>query len=58
MNPLSITLEDGVVSPNVEGANVIINGNSAELEDDALVDKITSKGVVIQVPGLSGGASE
>jgi hypothetical protein len=55
-NPISITLEDGVVSPRTDGIDVEINGTSAEIKDGELLDVVTSKGVVIQVPGLSGGA--
>lgn len=56
-NPISITLEDGVVSPKTDDAEVVIDGNSAELADGEMTDTVTSKGVVIQVPGLSGGES-
>lgn len=55
-NPISITLEDGIVSPKTDDLEVIVDGNSAELEDGAMTDQVTSKGVVIQVPGLSGGS--
>lgn len=54
-NPISITLEDGMVSPKVEEPEAVIDGLSAVPKDGALTDSITSKGVVIQVPGLSGG---
>lgn len=54
-NPISITLEDGVPIPDVNGPQVIMDGLNAELADGALLDEISSKGVVIQVPGLSGG---
>lgn len=56
-NPLSITLEDGAVVPNVEGPEVVVDGNVAELADGAMKDEVGSKGVVIQVPGLLGGMS-
>ena len=55
-NPISITLEDGAVSPNTEGISVEVNGTDAEIEDGSLKDDITSKAVVIQVPGLAGGS--
>ena len=55
MNPLSITLEDGVVSPRSDEPEVTMNGDVPEIQQDVMVDEITSKGVVIQVPGLSGG---
>lgn len=55
VNPISITLEDGVVLPNIDGPEIVENGLEAELADGSLVDTVTSKGVVIQVPGLSGG---
>lgn len=53
-NPLSITLEEGVVAPRVEEPEVVVDGYSADLAEP-LVDDVTSNGVVIQVPGLSGG---
>lgn len=56
-NPISITLEDGVVSPKTDDAEVVVDGNSAELADGEITDTVTSKGIVIQVPGLSGGES-
>ena len=54
-NPISITLEDGVVSPKTTNPDVVIDGNDAELADGAMLDSVTSKGVVLQVPGLLGG---
>lgn len=54
-NPISITLEDGVASPDVSGEEPVVNGTSAEMPDGYLTDSVTSKGVIIQVPGLSGG---
>lgn len=54
-NPISITLEDGVVSPKVNDPELEVDGYNAEIVDGGLLDDITSKGVVIQVPGLSGG---
>ncbi len=54
-NPLSITLKDGVVVPNSVGLEVNINGNIPELRSDQFIDKVSSKGVILQVPGLSGG---
>lgn len=56
LNPLSITLEDGVVSPRTDDIDVVIDGLTADLAEGEMLDKVTSKGVVIQVPGLSGGA--
>lgn len=53
VNPLSITLEDGAVAPKTTDPKVVIDGNSAELAEGELLDSVTSKGVVIQVPGLS-----
>lgn len=54
-NPLSITLEDGVVAPRIAEPEIAVDGYTADLAEP-LVDDVTSKGVVIQVPGLSGGA--
>ena len=54
-NPLSITLADGAVIPNTDGLEAVVNGDGAEIADDAMIDQISSKGVVLQVPGLSGG---
>lgn len=56
-NPLSITLEDGAVSPKTEDLKVVVDGNDADLAEGEMLDKMTSKGVIIQVPGLSGGAA-
>ena len=55
-NPISITLEDGVVSPRTDEPKTVANGGQVELAEGELLDEVTSKGVVIQVPGLSGGA--
>lgn len=54
-NPLSITLEDGAVNPKLDNPKVDIDGRSASLANGEMLDSTTSKGVVIQVPGLSGG---
>lgn len=54
-NPLSITLEDGVAAPKTGDPEVVLEGDGAVLAEGALQDEITSKGVVLQVPGLSGG---
>lgn len=54
-NPISITLEDGSVSPRTEDLKTVINGDTADLAEGEMLDETTSKGVVIQVPGLSGG---
>ena len=55
-NPISITLEDGSVSPDMKGPDVVSRGLTAELKDGGFLDEITSRGIVIQVPGLSGGS--
>lgn len=55
VNPLSITMEDGVVSPKLSNPDVDVDGMEANLTDGAMLDSMTSKGVVLQVPGLSGG---
>lgn len=55
-NPISITLEDGAVSPRIDAPEAVVNGISAEIQEDDMVDNVSSKGIVIQVPGLSGGA--
>lgn len=54
-NPLSITLEDGLVVPKTDYPEIEVHGLSAELNKGELMDDVTSKGVVLQVPGLSGG---
>ena len=54
-NPLSITLEDGVVTPKTDSLKVNANGSSVEVAEEEFLDSVTSKGVVIQVPGLNGG---
>ncbi len=54
-NPLSITLDSGSISPMTGGPEIIVDGNEANLAEGALVDSVTSNGVIIQVPGLSGG---
>ena len=54
-NPISVTLEDGAVSPDVEGPGILTDGNSATIDTASLADDVTSKVVVLQVPGLSGG---
>jgi len=55
VNPLSITLEDGAVVPKTDDIKVVVEGNSASLADGEMLDSVSSKCVVIQVPGLSGG---
>jgi len=55
-NPLSITLEDGVVSPKTTEPEVVVNGMGVELAEGETMDSVTSNAVIIQVPGLSGGA--
>ena len=54
-NPLSITLEDGSVAPKTEELKVVVEGTTADLADGEMLDDMTSKGVVLQVPGLGGG---
>lgn len=54
-NPLSITLEDGDVAAKTGSLEVVVDGYTADLADGEMLDEVTSKGVVIQVPGLSGG---
>ena len=54
-NPISITLEDGVISPKTGSLKVTVNGSTTEIEEEEFLDSVTSKGVVIQIPGLSGG---
>lgn len=54
-NPLSITLEDGAVSPKTEDLKVVVQGDTADLAEGEMLDRVSSKGVVLQVPGLSGG---
>ena len=56
-NPLSITLEDGEVSPKTTDLKTVENGSSVELAEGEMLDKITSKIVILQVPGLAGGQS-
>ena len=56
-NPLSITLEDGEVLPQLSDPEVDLNGNTAAISSGEFTDDISSKGIVIQVPGLSGGAA-
>jgi len=46
-NPLSITMTDGAPSPKLE-----MKIEEATTSLDAFTDKLTSKGIVIQVPGL------
>ena len=49
VNPLSITLTDGAVVPNTE----VTVDTTEDDHTDELTDTITSKGVVLQLPGLS-----
>ena len=55
VNPLSLTMEDGMVAPMTTDPEVVLNGDDAELSEGALRDEVTSKGLILQVPGLSGG---
>ena len=55
-NPLSITLKDGEVVPNTDGIKTVPAGSVAELADGEFIDSVTSNGVILQVPGLSGGS--
>lgn len=57
VNPISITLVDGEIAPKTEDLKVVVDGNNADLAEGEMLDDVTSKGVVIQVPGLSGGAT-
>lgn len=54
-NPLSITMEDGDIEPKTTDFEVVVDGNNAEIAEGELLDKVGSKGIVLQVPGLSGG---
>jgi hypothetical protein len=54
-NPLSITLEDGVTTPKTSSPEVVVDGYAADLADGALLDEVSDKSIVLQVPGLSGG---
>lgn len=54
-NPISITLEDGIVSPKVSEPELVVDGYNAEIAEGEMLDDMTSNGIVIQVPGLSGG---
>lgn len=56
-NPISITLKDGVSIPKTTGLKVVEDNtnNGYIVPESELLDDSTSKGVVIQVPGLSGG---
>lgn len=55
VNPISLTLEDGTIAPRISDPEAVIDGSNASLEKGALADSVTSKGVIIQVPGLAGG---
>ena len=55
-NPISITLEDGMVSPKTDELKTVEKGSQVELAEGEMLDDVTSKGVIIQVPGLAGGA--
>ena len=53
-NPLSITLTDGAVVPSTTlDAGVDVDALDTEVPVENLVDHVTSKGAVLQVPGLS-----
>ena len=54
-NPLSLTLEDGMAVPKITGPDVKRDGEDVDLPAEELLDDMSSKGVVLQVPGLSGG---
>lgn len=54
-NPISITLEEGATTPKTEGPEVVENDGMPEFAEGAFVDSVSSNGVVVQVPGLSGG---
>ena len=53
-NPLSITLDDGIDIPKTE-LKTETDPAGRMAAKDAMVDKSTAKGVILQVPGLSGG---
>ena len=55
-NPISITMEDGIISPKTDDLEIVEKGDSVELAEGEMLDSVTSKGIIIQVPGLSGGA--
>lgn len=57
VNPLSIMLEDGLTVPDTDGPRVVMTGQGAELADGEMVDALTSNGIILQVPGLSGGST-
>lgn len=52
-NPISITLEDGGISPRIDDPEV--NVGEMSVAEGELADDISSRAIVIQVPGLSGG---
>ena len=54
-NPLSMTMEDGVAIPKTEEPEFASDLNVNEASRNAIIDSIASKGVILQVPGLSGG---
>lgn len=54
-NPLSITLTDGETVPKLTGVTTTVSGGSASINADQFSDNVTSKGAIIQVPGLKGG---
>ena len=55
VNPLSITLENGGVVPRSSMPELEYNGNTADIAEGGIIDNVKSNGIVIQVPGLSGG---
>ena len=54
-NPLSLTMEDGMTAPDTDGLESVEKDGLPEIAEDEFVDEVTSKGVTLQVPGLSGG---
>lgn len=54
-NPISITLQDGLSVPKVVGPDFVKDGENIDLPAEELLDDVSSKGIVLQVPGLSGG---
>lgn len=51
-NPLSLTLVNGEIRPKTE-SQIAVSLNNTDVGTNILADNITSKGVILQVPGLS-----
>jgi hypothetical protein len=56
-NPVSITLQDGVPIPKTSNLKVEPDNTNGGfiVPESEFIDDVSSKGIVIQVPGLSGG---